>query len=124
MEAAGRRQVKRAPQVPPVYPARMSAAFDSARAGANKVALFCVACLLGIAAGGAGGLSRFHGSDGAGAFFAMVFGGAAGAASGVACGITAVLLAGAGRNGAGWAVSALGAPALGAALGALTVLAI
>ena len=65
------------------------------------MALFCVACLLGSAAGGAGGLSRFHGSDGAGAFFAMIFGGAVGAASGVACGITAVLLAGAGRNGAG-----------------------
>lgn len=102
----------------------MSPSLDSALSVANKVALFCVACLLGIGTGGAAGVSQFHGTDGAGAFFAMIFGAAAGAAAGVACGVTSALLSRSGRNGLGWAVSALAAPALGAGLGALAVLAI
>lgn len=86
--------------------------------------MVCVACLFGIVAGGASGVSQFHGTDGAGAFFAIIFGAAAGAATGMACGVAGATLARSGRNGIGWAVSALGAPALGAALGAVAVLAI
>lgn len=102
----------------------VSTSFETARAGANQVALAVAACLLGVVAGAAGGFWQFRGSDGAGAFFALIFGAAAGLAAGLACGVAGVLLARSGRSGAGWAASAVGASVLGAAAGALAVLAI